>query len=74
MYKSYKEDCQDLKQKYPDLAAQFSQWSFLQDALRWADGQDSNVGTMDFLQQDEFSHDVVLHYHPTDEYIVFGVT
>lgn len=74
MYKSYKEDCETLKPTHPELAATFARWSFLHDVLAWAKTQGSRIGAMEFVQQDEFSHDAILHDQSSHQYIAFGVT
>jgi hypothetical protein len=74
MYKSYKDDCHTLARTQPNLAAIFARWSFLHDVLAWANATGSEIGAIDFVQQDEFSHDVILHHRPEDRSIVFGVT
>jgi hypothetical protein len=74
MYTSYKDDCHTVAQTQPKLAAIFLRWSFLHDVLTWANATGSEIGAIDFVQQDEFSHDVILHYRPENRYIVFGVT
>jgi hypothetical protein len=74
MYKSYKEDCADLASKYPDLAARFVQWSFLDQVFNWTNQAGSDFGSIEFIQQDEFSHDAIFHYLQCDCYLVFGVT
>jgi hypothetical protein len=74
MYKSYKEDCHTVAKTQPKLAAIFARWSFLHDVLVWANRLGPEIGAIDFVQQDEFSHEAILHYRRSNQYIVFGVT
>jgi hypothetical protein len=74
MYKSYKDDCRALSASHAELSATFEKWSFLHDLLQWANAPGAEIGDIDFIQQDEFSHDVIVHHRSINQFIVFGVT
>jgi hypothetical protein len=65
-------DLSALTATHPALAAALCGVDGLSELLQWAAQENLPVARMEFIVQDEFTHDAILAWG--DEYVVFGLT
>lgn len=58
----------------PDLASQVRPFESITQVLDWMKQRDIGRGAVDFVSQDEFNYDFLIHLRPEDKWIVFGVS
>ena len=72
---SYQDGLKVLRTRFPDLAAALSRCTNLDRAMRYlASNETFLLSKMDVIAQDEFTHDVLVPFAHSAEYLVFGST
>jgi len=72
---SYQDSVNMLKERFPDLATELSRCTNLDRAIQYL-GQNETflLSKMDVVAQDEFTHDVLVPFAKSSEYLVLGST
>ncbi len=72
---SYQDSVNALKECFPDLAAALSRCTNLDRAIQFlASNEMFSLSKMDVIAQDEFTHDVLVPFANSTQYLVLGCT
>lgn len=72
---SYQDSVSALMARFPDVAAALSQCTNLDRAIQYLILNEMfALARMDVIAQDEFTHDVLVPFAQSEEYLVFGST
>ncbi len=72
---SYQDSVSALKARFPDVAAALSLCTNLDRAIQYLVSNEMfALSRMDVVAQDEFTHDVLVPFAQSEEYLVFGST
>ncbi len=70
----YQDYVSRLEAQSPDLAGEVAPFHTLENVLEWMKRQGIALGSIDVVNQDEYSHDVLIPLDAAGRHLVFGCT
>lgn len=70
----YQDHVAALTEQHPDLGRELSGLRTLERVLGWMKQRGLQLGTLDLVTKDEYSHDLLIPLDADGRFLVFGVT